>query len=331
MSLTTNPSLLGQANLTGTDTALFLKMFSGQVLTTYETACVMSSLVRSTTIGSGKSFQFPAIGRAEADYHVRGESIYDVTKNYLNNIEHGERIIYVDRPLISSVFTDRWEEMVNHYETASIYANELGKALARKEDKQLLQLLVKAARAGATLTATQSSFTSTTIDRTGHTIAAASMDTSASALKAAILEAMEELVEKDVPMNELIVALNPQSYYLLMDQGDLINLDYGGAGNGSRAAGTIYKAYGFKVIMTNHLPNGSNIAAATGELNDYAGDFTNTVAVCFHPSAIGQVKRQGLTVEREYNVERQGDLVVAKVVQGQGILRPECSVELLKT
>lgn len=328
MSLTTNPSLLGQANLSGTDSALFLKMFSGQVLTTYETACVMSNLIRSTTISSGKSFQFPALGRADADYHVRGESVYDVTKNYLNNIEHGERIIYVDRPLISAVFTDRWEEMVNHYETAAIYAKELGLALARKEDKQLLQLLVKAARSGATLTATQST---APLDRTGHTIAVASMDSSASVLKAGILAAMEELVEKDVPMNELIVALNPRSYYLLMDEGSLINLDYGGAGNGSRADGTVYKAYGFKVIMTNHLPNGSNIAAATGEVNDYAGDFTNTVAVCFHPSAVGKVNRQGITVEREYNVERQGDLVLAKVIQGAGILRPECSVELLKT
>ena len=326
MSLTTNPSLLGQANLSGTDTALFLKMFSGQVMTTYETACVMSKLVRSATIGAGKSFQFPAIGRADADYHVRGESIYDVTKNYLNNIEHGERVISVDRPLISSVFTDRWEEMVNHYETASIYAKELGDALARKEDKQLLQLLIKAARDGATLTATQSG--SPYLDRTGEQLTDANMETTA--LKAHILEAMQILVEKDVPMNELVLALKPAQYYYLMDEGSLINLDYGGAGNGSKAEGTIYKAYGFRVIMTNHMPSG-NVASFAGELNDYSGDFTDTVAVAFHPSAIGSVKRQGVTIEREYNVERQGDLVVAKVIQGHGILRPECAVELATT
>lgn len=325
MSLTTNPSLLGQANLSGTDTALFLKMFSGQVLTTYETACVFSKLVRSATIGSGKSFQFPAIGRADADYHVRGESIYDVTKNYLNNIEHGERVINVDRPLLSSVFTDRWEEMVNHYETAAIYAKELGDALARKEDKQLLQLIIKAARSGATLTSTQSA---APLDRTGDVLTDAAMATTA--LKAHILEAMQILVEKDVPMNELILAVKPAQYYYLMDEGSLINLDYGGAGNGSRAEGTIYKAYGFRVVMTNHMPS-TVIAAATGELNDYAGDFTDTVAVAFHPSCVGSVKRQGVTIEREYNVERQGDLVVAKVIQGHGILRPECAVELATT
>lgn len=327
MSLTTNPSLLGQANLSGTDSALFLKMFSGQVLTTYETAVTISKLVRSATIGSGKSFQFPAIGRAEADYHVRGESVYDVTKNYLNNIEHGERVIYVDRPLISAVFTDRWEELVNHYETAAIYAKELGDALARKEDKQLLQLLIKAARSSATLTATQSA---APLDRTGDQLTDASMASTVSVFKAHVLEAMQILVEKDVPMNELILAVKPAQYYALMEEGSLINLDYGGAGNGSKADGTIFKAYGFRVMMTNHMPS-TVVAAATGEVNDYAGDFTDTVAVCFHPSAIGKVNRQGITIEREYNVERQGDLVLAKVIQGAGILRPECCVELATT
>jgi hypothetical protein len=330
MSLTTNPSLLGQSNLSGSDTALFLKMFSGQVLTTYQTACQFLPLIQSATIGAGKSFQFPAIGRAEADYHIRGESIYDVTKNYLNNIELGERVIYLDRPLISAVFTDRWEEMVNHYETASPFADELGKALARKHDKQLARLLVLAARSAATLTATQSAATETTVDRTGHQIDDAAMATSASVFVGAAVDAMQVLVEKDVPMEELILACRPAQYFKMIEDGTLLNADYNSNGNGTKAEGKIHKAWGFRVVMTNHLPD-SIVASFTGELNDYSGDFTDTVAVCFHPSAIGSVSRAGLAVEREYNVERQGDLVLAKIIQGHGILRPECAVELKVT
>lgn len=324
MSYTTNPSLLGQQNLSGSDTALFLKMFSGEVLTTFDRANKFEQLIRSYVISSGKSFQFPAIGEAKAAYHVRAESLYDTTKNYLNNIEHGERTINIDRPLVAPVFVDNWDEMVNHYETASTYAKELGKALALEKDKVVLQLIALAARSTATLTSTQ------TLTKGGLELSHASMVSSTTVFKEHVLQAMQALVEKDVPMDELILAVKPAQYYSLMADGDLINLDYGGAGNGSKAEGTIYKAYGFRVIMTNNMPS-TVVAQDAGMRNQYGGDFSKTVALCFHPTAVGTVRRQGVMIEREYSVERQGSLVLAKFVEGHGILRPECAVELKTT
>ena len=40
--------------------------------------------------------------------------------------------------------------------------------------------------------------------------------------------------------------------------------------------------------------------------------------------AIGTVMRQAVQTETDYQVERQGSLVVSKVVCGHGVLQPEC-------
>lgn len=323
MSLTTNPSLLGQANLSGSDTALFLKKFSGEVLATYDQVNVVGPMVRTATIDSGKTYQFPVLGEAEAVYHQRAESLYDITKNYLNNIEHGERTINVDRPLISSVFVDNWDDLINHYDTRSAYAKELGKALAVKDDKTVIRLLILAARSLATLTTTQNS------TKAGLELADAAMASTTSVLIEHMREAMQSLVEKDVPMDELVCLVRPAQYFALVNDGTFINADYNTA-NGSKAAGLIDKAWGFKVIHSNHIPS-TVISAEPGELNTYSGDFTKTVAVCFHKSAVGAVSRQGVTMETEYSVERQGTLMAAKMIKGYGILRPECAVELKTT
>ena len=41
------------------DNALFLKVFSGEVLTSFERNCIFDGLVQSRTIQNGKSAQFP--------------------------------------------------------------------------------------------------------------------------------------------------------------------------------------------------------------------------------------------------------------------------------
>ena len=44
--------------------ALFLRVFSGEVLTAFRRACVFRDLTLEKTITSGRSAQFPILGRA---------------------------------------------------------------------------------------------------------------------------------------------------------------------------------------------------------------------------------------------------------------------------
>jgi len=119
-------------------TELALKIFSGEVLTAFAARNVFMPLVNVRTINSGKSAQFPVIGRyAEGDIltHTPGD---DIT---INNILAGEKVITINNRKYASVFIDDWEEAVAHYEVRGQYSTEIGNALAAKVDKAVVAQL----------------------------------------------------------------------------------------------------------------------------------------------------------------------------------------------
>ena len=73
-----------------------------------------------------------------------------------------------------------------------------------------------------------------------------------------------------------------------------------------------------------------NSSAVSGTNNTYNVDAQYVVATVFHKSAIGTVKLMDLGMESEYDLRRQGSLMVGKMALGHGILRPE-SATLIKT
>jgi len=56
------PSRLGQINVAGDANALFLKVFSGEVLSAFERENQMLGMTMTRSITSGKSAQFPVTG-----------------------------------------------------------------------------------------------------------------------------------------------------------------------------------------------------------------------------------------------------------------------------
>ncbi len=322
MAQVTLASIPGQANLAGSDTALALKIFSGEVLTTFAESQDFAGHVRFKNVGAGRSFQFPAIGKAEASYHARGEDILDPANGYLNEIESGERTIQVDKTLIAPVFVDDWDKALMHYDTRSQYATELGRAIANRHDKTVARVIALAARSAATLTATQAG------DKDGHVISTDNVRNTPSLMIDAMVEAASTLAEKDVPYQDIMFCVRPAMYFALQKQGDLINVDYGNAGNGSQASGTIVRGYGFRIMMSNHLPS-TVVAPVTGELNNYAGDFSKTAALAWNMNAVGVVQRHGLITQTDPSVRHQGELVLGKLMVGAGILRPECAIEIV--
>ena len=69
------PASIGRVNASGSEDALFLKVFAGEVITSFNRASVTegSEMVRS--IASGKSATFPVMGRIDAEYHTPGAEI----------------------------------------------------------------------------------------------------------------------------------------------------------------------------------------------------------------------------------------------------------------
>lgn len=150
MAFTNGSSRIGAINQTGDVDALFLKVFSGEVLTTFEETNVMMPLHRTRTISSGKTAQFPTTGVAAAAYHTPGESLFGDEYNgggqYLSKINHAERTISIDGILTASAFLNDIDEAKNHYEVRSIYSTEIGRQLAYHADRACIHTVIAGAR-----------------------------------------------------------------------------------------------------------------------------------------------------------------------------------------
>lgn len=310
-----NPSRLGQINTAGDPKALFLKIMAGEVLTAFEQATVTDGKFKERKIDSGKSAAFPILGQIGAEYHVPGTELNGL------NVAANEINISIDDLLISHAFIANIDEAMNHYDVRSPYSVEMGRKLAYTKDRQLLQLAVLAARGGSPVTGEQG----------GGNVTAADMltDGTAERLIASLFAAAQKLDEKDISPDGRFAYLNPAAYYLLAQNTKIMNSQWGGSGTYSD--GKVIRVAGLEIVKTNHAPFGGTVAngsleAGTG--NKYAGSFVSTVGVVATSDAVGTVKLLDLGMESEYQISRQGTLMVAKYAMGHGVVRPACAVEL---
>lgn len=308
---------IGQVNGAGATDALFLKVFSGETLTAFETASVTRDKHFVRTIAHGKSAAFPATWKVTGGYHTPGNEITGQASNV------NERVITIDDLLLSSVFIPNIDEAKNHFDYRATYSRECGIFLGTNWDKNILQLMALAARASATITG---AFGGTKLT-SGTTL----YKTSATDLIAGFYAAAQAFDEKDIPStSQKNGFIRPAQYYLLAGTPNslLTHVDYnGGQSNGSFASGKVIEVGGIQLVKTNNLPN-SVVAAGPAA---YQGDFTKTAAVITTSDAVGTVKLMDLQSEMEYDMRRQGTLLIAKYLMGHGILRPECAVELATT
>jgi len=357
-------SFQGQNNNTGDVRDLFLKLYAGEVLTAFEEKKVIMDKVRTRTISKGKSASFPMTGRASAEYLTPGNEITG------GQIRAGERIVTIDDLLISSQFIANIDEAINHYDVRSIYSKEAGIALANEADRNVARMLVKAslstnAARAAGLIQDYKSFTEE--DFTDNVVIGdnAADDLVASDIAQAIFNARKEMEKKNVPTDGAVVMLPPDQYYALLDVTDgnklvYMNRDFGG--EGSIASATVPSIAGMPVYMSNHA-NVTNLytalAAGAGEgvtsdnapLANTAGsgrtthydlpttdvDGADMVALAarirgfvFTPDAVATVKLMDLGLESEYQINRQGTLMVAKYAMGHNVLRPASAIALLE-
>ena len=334
------PSNIGgidQTSMSGTyatDNALFLKVFGGEVLTSFAQATVMMGRNFVRTISSGKSAQFPMIGRTTAAYHTPGAEIVG------DEIEHNEKIITIDDLLVASAFLANISEAKNHYDVRAPYSRELGLALANQMDKHILQQFLIGANTSTAAPSSETDRVGTVIDRTDAGLTTPASDSflgqaNGENLVKGIFAAAQALDEKNVPKEGRFVIVKPQEYYALANLDSLVSADFARRNVGGRETGMVFTIAGFEILASNNLPT-TDLDATTGappETGDaaerHAVDATNTAAIFGHPYGVGTVKLMDLATEMEYDIRRQGTLMVAKYAVGHGVLRPECCGQII--
>ena len=317
-------SRLGLVNNSGTGfDALFLKTFSGEILTSFAENNIFNEAMHTVRqIESGKSAQFPVLGTATAAYHTVGTPLVGA-----NQIKANEKIINIDDLLISQAFVADIDSLKNHYDVRQTYSSELGKALARTYDQNVAKVICNASRASTTLSGGNGGVVLTLAN--GNT---ASANVTGDELAAAIYDIAQTFDERDIPTTDRFVVLPPAEYYKLAESATrTIDVDFNPGGNGSFASGRVQQIAGMPVMMSNNVPQSNVGSEVTGTNNSYAGDDSKTIGLVFHKSAVGTVKLMDMTTEisgSDYGLMYQGTLMVAKYALGHGILRPEAAATI---
>ena len=197
--------------------------------------------------------------------------------------------------------------------------------MAFQKDKHILQTIGQASLASASITGGDAT---TNIVNIG--IASATDSTAANAMIDAIFAAAKELDANYVPSEGRKCFMRFEEYYKLANATNAVNVYF--SGNGSIAEGKVHKIAGIELIPVAHfvssnVTSGTDAGSATnGGSTPQAVNLSNFVALVSHPSAVGTVKLMDLAVEKEYDIRRQGTLMVAKYSMGHGVLRPEAAV-----
>ena len=324
-------SRLGAQNQSGDARALFLKLFAGEVLTAFEEKNIAMGLHRVRTISNGKSASFPMTGVASAEYHTPGQLIE------ADKINHAERIVTVDDLLISKSFIANIDEAMNHYDVRSIYSKEMGYALANAADRNILKVIADAANITSATDLPAAQRLTDEVFTSNVTVGIDGSTSTGSDIANSIYAALEEFDSKDVT-GEKVCVLPPGNYYKLFGSQDVNQLAYMNrdvGGSGSMSTGQVPMIGGVKILMSNHVPTTDESATSvtpTSAVNgDYRGNYSDVEGLIFTQDAAATVKLLDLGVESEYQIDRQGTLMVSKYAMGHNILRPACAIKLTAT
>ena len=305
----------GQADSTGSSTALMLTVYAGEVLTAFEQASVTMDKHVIRSISSGVSVQFPLVWKAPTPTYayVSGAATAAGVELVGSAINKNQKLISIDGLMISDFFVNNLDEAMSHFEVRSIYAKEAGVALGSQWDRNVLQQGVLGARSAALVSGGDG----------GSVLTNASYGTSGSTLGSGLFDAAEQLDENNIPENDRYMFIRPAQYYLMAETTSLINRDWGGSGVYSE--GEVMKVAGIHIVKTNNLPI-TTINDSSG-VTTHEGTFNTTKALVMHKSAVATVKLLNLAVETEYQIKNQGWIIVAKYAMGHGFIRPEGCVE----
>lgn len=303
----------GQANLTGADDALWLKVFGGEVLTAFMESTLFLDKNTVRTITSGKQATFPNSWKGTADYAVPGVELLG-TQVGLN-----ERIITIDDELVADRFVSKIDEAKEYWDVRAMLSRDIGMSLGRAMDQNVARVGCLTARASANITGASGGAQVTMTDN----ISAYTADE----LVAACFSAATTLDQKYVPDEDRYLFLRPLDYYALINSSSkAVHFDYNkDSVPGGVASGRIYRVAGLPIVKTNNLPS-TNVTSGPTQ---YQGDFTRTIGLVMHKSAVGTVKLIDLAMEMVPQPQKRGTLLIGSYAVGHGTLRPEAAVEIL--
>lgn len=327
MSFSTNPGNpvafgTGQSN-PADDRSLFLKMFSGEVLTAFTAATLTKGKTREKNITSGKSYQFPRTGTSQAQYLQRGQEMLG------NPFATAEVEITIDGPLVAHHALWDFDVAMSQFDVRGPMTADMGQALARMYDQNNFRQIALAARTAAVGEFPGGdviSDSSLAADANGVYTGTAWMD----AIRQAKIKKAHKFLPAGAPWYMGVSAeLFDAIKYAKNAAGQFINLNsmvqLATAGVGAVPTDAI-RFEGVTIFASELLPNKDDSSNAN-VFSKYRADFSKTKAIMWQPDAVAVLTLMGIATETFRDVRRQEDFLVSKQAVGHGTLRAECAVE----
>ena len=306
----------GQKPSAGDRDALFMKVFSGEVLTAFARNTVMMSRHQVRTIDHGKSASFAVMGRTRAKYLAPGNSLDDQRKKF----EHSEKVIAIDGLLTADCLITDIDDAMNHYDVRVEYSRQLGEALAQSADCAIINELANLAARGATVPENipDNGTGAEKVKGTGKGLDLSQSADYGNKIIEGLLAARAAFTKNYVPMGDRYCLLTPEGYSALIKALMPDSANYQALFDPN--SGKLQTICGFEVIEVPHLLNDGVDGKHT--LNTKLTT-ANLQGIVFHRSAVGTVKLKDLAMERARRAEYQADQIIAKMAMGHGGLRPE--------
>lgn len=313
----------GQKLSAGERDALFMKVFSGEVLTAFARNTVMMSRHQVRTIDHGKSASFAVMGRTRAKYLAPGNSLDDQRKKF----EHSEKVIAIDGLLTADCLITDIDDAMNHYDVRVEYSRQLGEALAQSADCAIINELANMAAKEAAEAKENIPDNGVGAEKVQGTGKAFEFETGLAISQSAdygnkiiegLLAARAAFTKNYVPMGDRYCLLTPEGYSALIKALMPDSANYQALFDPN--SGKLQTICGFEVIEVPHLLNDGVDGKHTLNTKFTAAKLQGIV---FHRSAVGTVKLKDLAMERARRAEYQADQIIAKYAMGHGGLRPE--------
>lgn len=306
----------GQVNNAGDRLALFLKMFAGEVLTAFARTSKTMDKHIIRTIQSGKSAQFPVMGRTVAKYLAPGANLDDQR----SAIPHNEKVIVIDGLLTADVLITDIDDAMNHYDVRGEYSRQLGEALALAADGAVLAETAALTSAAENLPGLGAGEQIQLKTATAQTIADPAVGQE---ILASLAQARMVMTKKYVPSGDRYFYVTPEAYSCILAALMPQSSNYHAIIDPE--TGNLKNIHGYEIVEVPHF----ELGGADGKHVYPAGLVGKVVGIACHRSAVGTVKLKDLALERARRPEFQADQIIAKYAMGHGGLRPEAVVAVL--
>lgn len=277
----------GQSNGAGAVNALHLEEFTGHVESTIERKSALKGWIPVRPVKGTSVITNFGVGKSTLQKATPGV-VPDGTTN-----DFAKRNLRIDTVVLARAILPLLEVFQTSYDARKEIGLEHGKEIAKFYDQSFFIQAIKT----ALLADSAYRNTGAAGKPSGHfggsqqVLGAAGDALDPAKLYAAVAGLFTKMEQKDVDprTDDVMIAVQPQEFYTLLQNEQLIDGTYK-TSEGTSIQAHLLKAYGVPVISSNNLPAGQTIAghmlSNADNANAYDGDFTKVVAAVFAPRAL---------------------------------------------